>query len=127
MKTTLPMIAVAALTMLSACGKSETGTNGDGAQGSAANAQNAAELVELPPMVKQSKTYRCKDGSLIYVDYMTDDKVVMLRTHKEGIAIKLTSEGDGAPFTAESGYSLTGPGSIITVEMPDKGSQSCKS
>lgn len=88
---------------------------------------NNAAAVELPPMVKLSKTFRCKDGSLVFVDYMSDDKTAMLRTEKEGAATKLTAAEAGKPFTAEGGFSATGPGDVVDVSVPGKGAQSCKS
>lgn len=127
MKTNLSLLTLPLLLAISACGNNEPEVVGGGPADPMADALNNAAPVELPPMVKQSKTYRCKDGSLIYVDYMSDDKTVMLKTEKEGIATRLSSGEDGTSFTAEGGYSLSGPVDEVTVEMPGKGSQTCKS
>lgn len=84
MKYYLPLIAVASLTMLSACNKSdEPEVVGGPADPMAAQLANAAP-VELPPSVKANKQFRCKDNSLFFVDYMSDDKSAILRTEKNG-------------------------------------------
>jgi hypothetical protein len=87
--------------------------------------KNAAP-VELPPSVKQSVQYRCKDNSLIFVDFMSDDKTALLRTEKTGTPTKLTATEPGKPFTAEGGYEVSGSGKQITASVAGKGAQSCK-
>ncbi|MBB3926656.1 hypothetical protein GGR43_002376 [Sphingobium jiangsuense] len=126
MKPYLSLIALPTLLALAACGNNEPEVVGGGPADPMADQLNNAAPVELPPMVKKSKTYRCKDSSLVYVDYMSDDKTVMLRTEKEGVATKLTADETGTTFKADGGWSLTGPEAEVTVEMPGKGSQSCK-
>ncbi|TNE39705.1 MAG: hypothetical protein EP321_12430 [Sphingomonadales bacterium] len=127
MKINLSLFTLPLLFAVAACGSNEPEVVGGGPADPMADALNNAGAVELPPMVKQSKTFRCKDGALIYVDYMSDDKTVMLKTEKEGVATALISAEAGKPFTAEGGWSLTGSPEEVTVEMPGKGSQSCKS
>ncbi len=126
MKTNLLSITLPALVLLSACNdKPEVidRTPGD----PMSDELNNAAPIELPPMVAQSKTFRCKDSSLIFVDYMNDNKTAMLKTDKEGEPVKLTAAEPGKPFTAEGGYSVTGPGDVVEASVPGKGSQSCKS
>ena len=127
MKTNLSLLTLPALLALAACGSNEPEVVGGGPADPMADALNNAAPIELPPMVKQSETYRCKDSSLIYVDYMSDDKTVMLKTEKEGVATKLTKAEADQPYTAEGGYSLSGPVDEVTVEMPGKDKQTCKS
>ena len=90
----------------------------------------AAELakaapVELPPLIKATVTFRCKDNSLVYVDFFSGDKQVNLRTAKEGSAVMLKADKAGAPLVAD-GYSLTGTPKAITLSQPGKGTQTCK-
>ena len=74
MKLYLPMIAMAGVALLSACNKNdEPEVVGGPADPMAEQLANAAP-VELPPSVKATKQYRCKDNSLYFVDFMTDDK-----------------------------------------------------
>ncbi len=90
----------------------------------------AAELakapkIELPPSIKSSETFRCKDNSLAFVDFMSDGKTVNLRTEKGGTAVKLVAPTAGEPMIAD-GYSMTGTSTAITLAQPGKPSQPCK-
>ena len=38
---------------------------------------------ELPPAIAASKTYRCKDNSLVYVDWLSDNKTANVRGRQE--------------------------------------------
>ena len=46
---------------------------------------NAAP-VELPPAIAASKIYRCKDNSVVYIDWLSDNKSANVRTDKNGAA-----------------------------------------
>jgi hypothetical protein len=119
-RTTLA--AVAALITLSAC-QQETivaGRKDDMAEDLA-----KAPKVVLPPSIKSTKAYRCKDGGLIYVDLFQGDKMANLRATKDGAAVKLEALEAGQPMIAE-GYSMTVSGNSVNVTQPGKGAQACK-
>lgn len=82
--------------------------------------------VELPPAIASSEIYRCKDNSVAYVDWMSDNKTANVRAEQSEAPVQLKAEEAGQPMVAE-GYSLTGgPGaSSVTLTRPGKGSQSC--
>jgi hypothetical protein len=84
------------------------------------------EPLVLPPSIVASKTYRCKDNSLAYVDYLSDGKTATVRDTPEATPNALTMVEPGKPFTAE-GYALTGTptAASVTLARPGKGSQSC--
>ena len=125
MKHYLPLIAVASVALLSACNKNdEPEVVGGPADPMAAQLANAAP-VELPPSVKANKQFRCKDNSLIFVDYMSDDKSALLRTEKGGTATALKAAEAGPPFTAEGGYEVKGSGNDVTITVPGKSAQAC--
>lgn len=124
MKPFLSLIALPAILLIAGC-NNEPEQIGGGPLLDDGGVNNAAP-VELPPMVMKSKTYRCKDGSLIFVDYMSDNKTALLRTEKEGKPTALVMAEPGKPFAAD-GYSLTGNGDVVEAALPGKGSQSCKS
>jgi predicted small lipoprotein YifL len=126
MKQYIPFLAVAPLMALAACGQSEPEVVGGPADPMADKLANA-KPIELPPSVKANKTYRCKDNSLIYVDFLSDDKTANLRTEKGGKPTRLVAAEPGKPFTAEGGFEVSGSGSTITAAVPGKASQSCKS
>ncbi|WP_336970543.1 hypothetical protein [Sphingobium aromaticiconvertens] len=124
MKYYLPLIAAASLSLLSACGSNdEPEVVGGPADPMASELANAAP-VELPPSVKKSVQYRCKDNSLLFADFMSDDKTVHLRTEKGGSATTLKAPEAGQPFTAEGGYELSGAGDTVNAKVANK-SLSC--
>lgn len=125
MKYYLPLIAAASLSLLSACGSNnEPEVVGGPADPMAKELANAAP-VELPPSVKKSVQYRCKDNSLLFADFMSDDKTVLLRTEKDGTATSLKAPEAGQPFTAEGDYELSGTGETVTAKIAGK-SLSCR-
>jgi hypothetical protein len=126
MKHYLTLLPAAALLALSACGEKEPEVVGNMPDPLGDQLQNAAP-VALPPMVKASQSYRCKDGSLIFVDFMSDDKTANIRLAKDGAPTKLTAEEVGKPFKAEGGYEVSGTGEAVTATVPGKDAQSCKS
>jgi hypothetical protein len=125
MKSYIPLIAAASLGLLSACNQNdEPEVVGGPADPMAAELANAAP-VELPPSVKANKQFRCKDNSLLFVDYMSDDKTALLRTEKGGAATTLKAAEAGQPFTAEGGYTIDGSGDNVTITVPGKSAQAC--
>ncbi|MFA5969269.1 MAG: hypothetical protein WC816_08535 [Sphingomonas sp.] len=85
----------------------------------------SAPPVKLPPSIKEQVTMRCKDNSLVYVDFFNGDTQANLRTEKSGPLVKLTADKAGDPLKAD-GYSLTGTPSAITLVQPGKASLTCK-
>lgn len=82
---------------------------------------NAAP-VELPPMLKSSHSYRCKDNSLIVVDFMTDDKTATFKASKDSPATALKAAEAGQPFVSEDGATtVTSTAGGVTYN-----GQSCK-
>lgn len=122
MTTRATLVAVAALFALSAC-KQETIVGGR--KDDMAEELAKAPKVVLPPAVKSTKAYRCKDGSLAYVDLFQGDKMANVHSSKDGPATKLEAPEAGQPMVA-AGYSLTVSGNSITLTQPGKGSQTCK-
>ena len=89
-----------------------------------AEALKNAPPVELPPAIAASRTYRCKDNSLVYVDFYTNN-TARYRAEKGGEATTLTSAGEGQPYTAE-GHSVSANSANITLTAPGKGTLTCK-
>ena len=80
--------------------------------------------VEAPPMIQASKTYRCKDQSLLYVDSYTNNTVRVRAKKEGGEATTLTAANGQPPYTAE-GWSLSGTGDQVSFTSPAKGTLSC--
>ena len=85
----------------------------------------AAPPVELPPMLAGSRTYRCKDNSLVHIDFFSNNTAVYKTEKDAPTGTTLTAEGPGKPYVAE-GYSVSGNSETIELTAPGKGSTSCK-
>ena len=81
--------AVIALAALAACKPEPEEVSTTAPDPMASQLANAAP-VELPPAIAASKSMRCGDNSLIYVDFFEGDKQVVLRTEKGGSPTLLT-------------------------------------
>lgn len=119
---TLPIAAVAALLSLAACENKPEEVDSRAADPMADQLKNAP-AVELPPSIKANVTFRCKDNSLVYVDFFDGDKQANLRTEKDGTPITLKADAAGNPLTGE-GYTLTGNPKQIELSGP-KGAKTC--
>ena len=76
-------------------------------------------------MIQASRTYRCKDNSLVYAEFYTND-TVKVRTAKDGAPTTLAAgEGGQPPYVAE-GWSLSANAPPINLTSPGKGSQTCR-
>ncbi len=123
--TKAPLLAAIALLLpLAACeNKSETVTS----EAPDPQAEQLKKLppAKLPPVMKASVTFRCKDNSLVYVDFFKGDTEANLRMEKTGPIIKLTADKAGGAMKAD-GYSMTGTPDAITLDQPGKPSLTCR-
>ena len=92
-----------------------------------------AAPVELPPAIAASKTYRCKDNSLVQIDWLADNKGAYVHGDKQAQThVKPTEAVEGKPvstdLTADGGYVLKGNATASTVNLtlPGKGAHACK-
>lgn len=121
----LPLAATAALA-LTGCNQKQEAANQAAAANEAQAVADANVAADMPPPIKSQKTYRCKDASLVYVDFLEGDTQANLHVgEKSASAVALKADAAGKPFTSE-GYTLTGTGATITLAQPGKASQSCK-
>ena len=120
------LLALAAAAALAGCNKENhtiiAGPDAD--EGNSAPATNGP--VTLPPSIASSKIYRCKDNSVVYIDWMSDNKSANFRANQNDVPVSLTAPEAGKPMVAD-GYSLSGApgGKSITLSRPGKGSQAC--
>lgn len=126
-KTLIVSFSFLAFATLGACGQSETvqGGNGASADPMAEDLANAPAAV-LPPSLKSSKTYRCKSGGLVKVDFFSDDLTANITPEGAASPVHLTAAEIGKPFEAE-GYKVEGSASPLTITLPGKSAESCKS
>ena len=126
MKTLSSLRIAASLTLLalvSACNSQPETIDGNSKEDSAKPTNANGAPVELPPMMVASHTYRCKDNSLVKVEFFSDKTAIV--SVGDAAGTKLTQGADGGAYTAD-GYSVTGPGTEVTLTAPGKGTQSCK-
>lgn len=122
MQKTHLLAAVAAISALAACGDETITVNQFDSQAKAL--ENAAP-VQLPPAITASRTYRCTDNSLVYIDFY-DDNSATVRTTQDGTPTQVTAEGGNPPYVAP-GYSISGNGENIRITAPGKDNLSCRS
>lgn len=116
MKRLLCSIALVAATALAGCDQQDHNIVAGGPSDPDANLANQS-AVTLPPAIQASHTYRCKDNSLLYVDWYSD-----------GSARVKTSQGDAGtaiPAAVEGGPAspLTGTADAASISFSGK---SCK-
>lgn len=116
------LLSAAALLSLAGC-NSEPETLTNERPDPQAEAMANAAPVTLPPAMSASVAFRCKDNSLVYVDFF-DGSFVNYRTDRAAPPTVLRAPVKGEPYVAE-GYSLTGDAKSISLTAPGKGSQSC--
>jgi hypothetical protein len=117
--------ACAATAALAAC-SSEPETIVVNRYDAQAEALANAAPVELPPSIVAARAYRCRDNSLVYIDFYSNNTATIRNQRGGDIAATVTSPDGTAPYTAD-GYSVSGNTPSITYAAPGKGSQSCRS
>ena len=115
--------SVAAFLPLAAC-NNEPEVITPNANDPQAEALANAAPVELPPAIVASRTYRCKDNSLLYAEFLSNN-TARVRAEQGGTPTVLTAQDGNPPYTAK-GYSLSANAATVTYSAPGKGSQSCK-
>lgn len=119
-----PFTAVAALLALAACNKSQPEVLDTNPDPMASQIANAAP-VELPPAVTDSGIYRCKDNSIVYVDFLGDKTEANVRTAKDGPATHVKAAEAGKPMTGDNGVSVSGSGKTVQIAVKGGAAQSC--
>ena len=125
MTRTPMLIMLAAAAALAGCNK-ESHTIVAGPPGDEVNATSNTP-VALPPSIASSKTYRCEDNKIVYVDWLSDNKTANIRTEAAGTPNQVTAAETGKPMAGPNGYSLEGTSSAKSVKigLPGHPAQSC--
>jgi len=121
MTRTLTLVALAATAALAACDNSDHTivAGGPNSADPMANAVQNLEDVKLPAAIVASNAYRCKDNSLVYIDWLNDD-TARLKPERNGLGTTVAKGEDGT-YTGE-GRSLSGAATDQTVTIDG---QSC--
>ena len=118
----LAAAAIAALAGLAAC-NTEPEVVQINKDDPMADALRNAGPVAAPPMIQASRTYRCRDNSLVYIDFYTNDTAAIRTERGTPPVATVTAEGGNPPYTG-SGYSVSANADEISYSSP-RGSQSC--
>jgi len=119
--TLLAAASLAAMFTLAAC-NSEPEVIGGPADPQAEALKNAPP-VELPPSITASRTYRCADNSLVFVDFFSNDTAAV-RATENGERHQL-GKAEGGAFEAE-GYAVSANAETIQYKAPGKSEQRCR-
>ena len=99
MTRTLTLFALAAAAALAGCNNEDHTIVADPAgPDPMANAINAD--VVLPPAIAASKTYRCKDNSLVYIDWLSDG-TARIKADQAGAGTTVTPGAEGSPLSGD--------------------------
>ena len=117
MTKTLTTLALVAAAALAGCDQSDHTINGNAPFDPKADAA-AAEPIVLPPSIVASHPYRCRDNSLVYIDWLSDGSA-RTKTDRAARATPIKPGEPGEPGTP----SLVGDAQAATVTY---NGQSCK-
>ena len=101
MTRTLTIIALAAAAALAGCNNEDHTIVSDPAgPDPMANSANGAAVV-LPPAISASKSYRCKDNSLVYVDWLSDGTARIKKDRNE-VGTTVTPADPASPLKGDA-------------------------
>ena len=87
------LIPLALLATLAACDTQPTVVEGGIKNDLTPEQMEAAKTIELPPSILASKSYRCKDNSILYIDWL-DNGGAKVHKVKGDAGIKLAPDND---------------------------------
>lgn len=104
--TRTPMLfALVAAAALAGCNKEDHTIVAGGPQEDPSTAVTNNEPVALPPSIQASKSYRCKDNKLVYIDWMSDGTARVKKTREEaGTSVTVGNELKGDAKTSTVTY-----------------------
>jgi hypothetical protein len=123
--TILTLVAAAALAGCKDENHNIVGSGPD--EGTTSNAMANANI-QLPPSIVATRTYRCADNKLVYVEWLSDNKTANVRIEQGGIPTQVTAAEPGKPMTGPAGYSVSGTASAssATIAVPGHSAQTCQ-
>jgi len=124
--TILRATPLAALFLLAACDSQPTTIVAGGPSDPDADKIKSAPPIKMPPAMLASKSYRCKDNSLIYIDWFNDNQTANLHLKdKTATPIVLSAPKAGDPYAGDA-YTLTGTATAKSVTLKKGGAaQDC--
>ena len=111
------LLALVATAALAGCNNNEPVVVGGPDDDPANQAPVTNGPVELPPSIVASHAYRCRDNSLVYIDWLSND-TARIKASRSEIGVTVTKGEDGA-YVAE-GQKLTGDRSASSITVNGK-------
>jgi hypothetical protein len=121
----LAAASVAATLLLAACNNEPEVIDQNPPDPQAEALKNAPPVTELPPAIQASRTFRCRDNSLVYADFYTNNTVRVRQGSQTAAQTTLTAEGGNPPYRAD-GWSISANADQVTITQPGRASQSCR-
>ena len=119
-----PRVPIAALAiLLTSATLALAGCGQDAAMMGAENSAIEDVQVTLPPSIKASHPYRCKDNSVVTIDFLSDDVTINLLS--ESTISQLKAPAPGEAFT-DGKHTVDGDGPTIALTRPGKEPETCK-
>lgn len=125
MNIALRALPIAALVLLAACDTKPTTIVGGGPVDPDADKIKAAPPVKLPPALLATKSYRCKDNKLVYIDWFNDGTSANYKATKEATPVALAAPAAGQPYVGGD-VTVTGSADAKSITLAKGGSsQAC--
>lgn len=90
---------------------------------------NTSTAVVLPPSIRKTTSYRCKDKSIVSIDFLDDDRTINLRDN--GGISQFRAAKPGGPYNSgpngTGGTTVVVKGDDISIEQVGKEPRQCKS
>lgn len=111
--------------LLAACGSGASDKAPKAQQSADAMSETAMPSVVLPPSIAASKSFRCKDNSVVRIDFLSDDRSANVSTEhaKPAVgdvpAVRVEGKAPGDPMTG-GGWTVVGgkADANVTVTVP---------
>lgn len=100
MTRTFTLIALAAAAALAGCNNEDHTIVSDPA-GPDPMANSVDGNIVLPPAISASKQYRCKDNSLVAIDWLSDG-TARIKSETPGQGTTVTPGAEGSPLTGDA-------------------------
>lgn len=115
--TRTPLLLAIAAAALAGCGNGNTIVAAGPDDDPANRAPATNQPIELPPAIIASRSYRCRDNSLIFVDWLNND-TARIKSSREEVGVSVTKGEDGI-YTAD-GQKLTGDPNATSITVNGK-------
>lgn len=115
--TRTPLLLAIAAAALAGCNDSNTIVAGGHDDDRANQAPATNQPVELPPSILANRTYRCRDNSLVYIDWLSND-TARVKASRDEVGV-IVAKGEDGSYVAE-GQRLTGDPAATSITVNGK-------